>query len=99
MEQVPKEVTQAAVVAIFKKGDHTKLDNYRPISLLNTVYKVFARILKQRIEAGVDPHLQSAQFGLRKGRSTTQAVAILRRVQDYAERGGDTDAHGCPILD
>ena len=37
---------------IFKKGDRKILDNWRPISLLNTDYKIIARVLSQRVTKG-----------------------------------------------
>ena len=41
-------------------------ENYRPISLLQISYKIFASILKQRIEQGVEDELQKTQFGFRQ---------------------------------
>ena len=39
---IPQDELQATVVLIFKKGNTKLLENYRPISLLNTLYKLFA---------------------------------------------------------
>ena len=48
-EEMPEEVCQARIALIKKKGDTADQRNYRPISLLNSIYKIFAAILKNRI--------------------------------------------------
>ena len=70
---------------IFKKGDSTKWENYRPISLLNSLYKILAAILKVRIADVIDPFLQKTQFGFRKNRSTSQALQFVRRIAEMGE--------------
>ena len=83
------ELTKALVVSLYKKGDPKKQENYRPISLLKSIYKIYAGILKKRIEEGIEEDIQKSQFGFRKNKSTTQALYILRRVQDNAESSGE----------
>ena len=46
--ETPMDLTTAKIAALFKKGDYTNPENYRPISLLNTIYKVMARALRDR---------------------------------------------------
>ena len=86
----PEDITLARVVSIFKKGDPNEQANYRPISLLNTLYKLLAAVLKQRITAAIDHKLQQTQFGFRAKRSCIQAVHTIRRHMDKAERSGKT---------
>eukprot|EP00975_Prorocentrum_lima_P042818 8994333-Prorocentrum_lima.AAC.1 len=88
-EILPDSITDAQVVLIFKKGDTNLFENYRPISLLNSIYKVFAALIKLRLEEEVDSRLQKMQFGFRRNRSTSQALAVVRRISDYGERTGD----------
>ena len=45
-ENIEEEDLKARVVLIFKKGDSNKFENYRPISSLNTLYKIFAATKK-----------------------------------------------------
>ena len=87
-EKVPAEILDARVALIFKKGNATDCGNYKPISLLNSSYKVFASILQQRISQALDPYLHKLQSGFRKERSTAQALHIIRRLQDVYERSG-----------
>ena len=72
-EDFDPELWQAIVVLIFKKGNTEDLNNYRPISLLNTLYKILAMIIKNRLERGMEVHLQRTQFGFRKNKGTAEA--------------------------
>ena len=85
MEQkhVPDDFAFAQIVFLYKKGNHENPENYRPISLLNTTYKIFAHILK----ASIDAHIGSTQFGFRKGRSTAEALFCVRRLTEVVEQG------------
>ena len=84
-ENIEEEDLKARVVLIFKKGDSNKFENYRPISLLNTLYKIFAAILQRRISSTLDRHLQKTQYGFRKDRSTADAIHLIRRIIEYGE--------------
>ena len=68
-EWVLDEIMEARVVMIFRKGDSTKFENYRPISLLNSMYKIFTATLVSRIQAGVDHVLQDTNLVSEKGRA------------------------------
>ena len=41
----PDKLKLAKVIPVFKKGDSTKLDNYRPISILPVISKIFERTI------------------------------------------------------
>lgn len=46
---VPLGFLDGAVVVLFKKGDVLDISNYRPITLLNTDYKLLAKVLANRL--------------------------------------------------
>ena len=46
-EDIPIDTLKARVVLIYKKGDTSKYENYRPISLLNAIYKNYAGIIQK----------------------------------------------------
>ena len=83
---VPKEVLHARVVPIFKKGDIDDPSNYRPISLLNSIYKLFTALIRARIQSAVEFKVSPTQFGFRPRRSTAHAAFIIRRLQDWSEQ-------------
>ena len=48
---LPKQMTQSYITLIPKDGqDLTKVKNYRPISLLNSDYKILSKILTSRLK-------------------------------------------------
>ena len=82
---IPNSWHKANVVSIFKKGDSALLKKYRPISLLQVTYKLFASILLQRLKnAGAEQRLWPSQFGFRSGYGTNDGLFMLRRLIDKA---------------
>ncbi len=69
---VPSQLKVAKVVPIFKSGDKLSMDNYRPISLLNTFSKIMEKIVCRRLLNFFDQHslLSQWQFGFRPQHST-----------------------------
>ena len=52
-----------------QKRDRNNPDNYRGISLLNTGYKIYSKIIVKRLTAIAEVLLLEEQNGFRKGRS------------------------------
>ena len=82
-------LTKANVVTIFKNGDVEDPGNYRPIALLQSLYKLHAALLRNRLIAGLDNRIDNNQYGFRTKRSTTQPLFVARRLNDIAEASGD----------
>ena len=57
-----------------QKGDMRDIKNYRPISLLSNMYKLFIRILQKRKEWVLDENQPREQAGFRKGYSTVDHI-------------------------
>ena len=82
---IPKSWNHATVVSIFKgKGDDSDPSSYRPISLLNVTYKVFAAMIQTRLASTFDHKLRPNQFGLRSGRGTRHPLFVLRRAMEWS---------------
>jgi len=78
--QVPESWELGEIVTIFKKKDPRKPENYRPITLLDTMYKIYTRLIANRLSKAVEPYLRRSQYGFRKHRSTAHAIHVLRRI-------------------
>ena len=65
------------VTPIFKSGDPTSSNNYRPITILPTLSKLLERIVHHQVYNYLQEHklLASQQFGFRSKLSTTIALA------------------------
>ena len=85
---VPQSWLFSEVVMLVKnhQKDTRLLSNYRPISLPNVSYKIFASMLQSRLALHLDERLRSTQFGFRQHCSTSQPVHILRRLIEVFER-------------
>ena len=89
-EQIPEHFNEAMVVQIYKTGKTPELySSYRPIALLNVTYKVFAKLIQNRLRDTLDDRIVDFQYGYRQGRSTAEPIFIARRVQEMAERHGE----------
>ena len=52
--KVPEIWNEAIIILLHKKGDQKNISNYRPISLLNNIYKLFTKIITNRITRTLD---------------------------------------------
>ena len=48
---IPNDTKKADVILIFKQDNSTKIENYRPISVLPSTSKIFERVLCKQIYA------------------------------------------------
>ena len=69
----------ARVTPLFKKGDKQIDDNYRPISILSQLNKVFEKIIHNRLNSFLLENnlLSPQQYGFRKGHNTSHGITNL----------------------
>ena len=75
---------------MYKTGDRLDCTNYRPITLLNVAYKIFAIILNQRLVDTVETELGDYQPGFRPNRSTIDNIFMIRKIiEKFCEYSAD----------
>ena len=81
-DRVPEEWKIGRIVPIFKKGDKKKVENYRGITLMDTGYKLYAEILRRKLEEELEEHqvLDRIQMGFRRKKGTAEAIYVLKEV-------------------
>ena len=75
-EQIPKEWNKSYITSIYKKGDKKCVNNYRGISVLPSIMRIFARVIKDKINNIVI--FKEEQSGFRSNRSCLDNIHCIR---------------------
>lgn len=92
---LPHDWKSAIVVPIYKSGDKTKVENYRPISLTSVVCKVMEHIIAKYIRDFLTTNdwFHEGQHGFREGFSCdSQMISLFQDLADEVDKGGRIDA-------
>ena len=76
---VPCGWQKALIIPIFKKGDKTQIQNYRPIALLENFRKLFEKCLAMHVRNNMIP-LEIMQGGFQPQRGTLDQIACLENI-------------------
>ena len=85
----PNLLKEAKITPIYKKGQKNLIDNYRPISVLGNVSKVFEMLIYNRLKMFFHSNgiLNENQFGYRQNRSTELAgLCLFSKILDAINR-------------
>ena len=86
----PDKLKLAKVIPVFKKGDRTKLDNYRPISILPAISKIFERAIFDQLYIHFTHNnlFYESQYGFKKNHATEFAVLeLIDRITQSLDNG------------
>ena len=84
-KDMPHDWRMSTVVPIYKKGGVMDCASHRGVMLLEHGMKVVERLLEKRLKSLVK--VDQMQFGFMPGKSTVDAIFILRRMQEsYLEK-------------
>ena len=87
----PDTLKIAQIVPVHKSGPKDVVSNYRPISILGTLNKIFEKVIYCRLNSFFETKLlfSETQFGFRSGRSTELAVLhlIAKIMPAFDEKG------------
>ena len=70
----PSCLKEADITPIHKKGKKDKKENYRPVSILPVLSKIFERIMFKQMSAFCEDIFNKQQCGFRKGYNTQQCL-------------------------
>ena len=87
--KIPKHFLEGDIAMLYKKGDREDPRNYRPITLLNTDYKIFTRILSKRMCTVVHQFVSESQKGFVPGVFIAEATMLLNLVEAHINEEPD----------
>lgn len=73
------------ICPLYKKGDRREIANHRPITLLNTDYKLLTKTISTRLAAVVGTLIHSDQAGFIPHRTIFDQTNLVRLMPEYAE--------------
>ena len=90
---LPNEWKLSNIVPIPKKGPAEEVSDYRPISLLSLVSKVFEGCVYNQLISHISSQLRHLQFGFLRGKSTTsQLLHVLQDIHQALGSRNQVDA-------
>ena len=89
----PTALKYADVEPVFKKDDKTNKKNYRPISILPTLSKVYERFIYNQMYPYFDKRFSKFQYGFRKGFNAQHClITMIEKWRKSVDGGGQAGA-------
>jgi hypothetical protein len=83
--ETSKLINKGLITLIPKSGDHAKLGNWRPITLLGSMYKILAKTLARRLQVFFPSVIRPGQTSFVEGRNILDNTFLAQEAQDWAE--------------
>ena len=95
--KISSELKNADIKPVHKKLEHIFKKNYRPVSILGVISKVFERIMQQQMNVFVNEILSPSLCGYRKGYSPQ--YALLAMIEKLKTALDHKKFAGCVMMD
>jgi hypothetical protein len=78
-------INKGLIILIPKSGDHARIGNWRPITMLGSLYKILAKTLAKRLQTFLPSIIRPNQTGFVEGRCILDNAFLAQEAQDWAE--------------
>ncbi|WOG89358.1 hypothetical protein DCAR_0208596 [Daucus carota subsp. sativus] len=82
---IPLGANSSFIVLIPKKQDPRCLQDYRPISLINSVFKILSKVLANRIKFKLDDLISESQAAFVKGRNISDSIFMVNEIIHFLQ--------------
>lgn len=79
------DFTKGWICPLYKKKERNKIENYRPITLLNSDYKIMTKVLAMRLATVAPEIVHPDQAGFMPNRQITDQVRLTQLMTSFAE--------------
>ena len=93
----PSNLKNANITPDFKKGFRGSKDNYRPVSILRIISKIFEKLLSKQIIIYMDKFLSKYQCGFRKGYNAQ--LCLLAMIEKWKKAVDNGNVFGALLTD
>ena len=93
----PSDLKHAEVAPLFKKGDNLQTGNYRPVSVLTCISKVFESLMSDQIVKEMFYKLSEYLAAYRKGYSCQHV--LIKAIEDWKSALDKGENVGCVLMD
>ena len=76
----PESWNDGVITLLHKNGNRNLLRNYRPITLLNTIYKIWATIMTNRLAPVLNLITNDNQCAYKTKRSTSDVIFYIKQL-------------------
>ena len=93
----PDELKNADIIPVYKKKDKCLKENYRPVSILSNISKIFEKLIYNQLYEYFEAFLFPSQCGFRKGFNAQHCLLVmLEKFKDVLDQG---DKFGALLTD
>ena len=75
--EFPNDLKYADIVPVYKKNNKCEKENYRPVSILSNLSKIYAKLMYNQLLDYFDNILFPSQCGFRKGYSAQHCLLVM----------------------
>eukprot|EP00965_Chrysotila_dentata_P146425 4834702-Pleurochrysis_carterae.AAC.1 len=86
---LPKGFSDGIISILYKKGIREDIQNYRPITLLNTDYKILTRVLAKRTLVPATQFVSEQQIGFVPNTFIAEATMLIQMIQAHLDNSDD----------
>ena len=86
--EFPNDLKHTDIAPMYKKNNKSEKENYRPVSILSNLFKIYGKLMYNPLYEYFDNILLPSQCGFRKGYSAQHCLLVMiEKFKEAIDRG------------